>query len=111
MVEAALTTLAFLVFGVLWLAGQDWFDLLPRRISRGVAGAGAVLLAVTCYTAPSAFNAGFTRFVNGVAAAANEQTQALVSRVLHQMDAPQPPTPAPRPSRPSSAPARPSASP
>jgi len=98
MTEAVLSLLAFAVFAALWLSTQDWFDLLPRRTTRAFAAGCTGLLAVTCYAAPSAFQAGFTRFVNGAAEAANQRIQNVLRDVL-DMTTPAPLT-SPTPSAP-----------
>lgn len=64
MVEALLGFLTFAVFGLLWLAYQDWFDFLPRRVTKGVSAATAAIVVFTCVFAPSTFQAGFMRFVD-----------------------------------------------
>jgi hypothetical protein len=100
MAEAVLSLLAFLVFAALWLSTQDWFDLLPRRATRAFAGGCTALLAVTCYAAPSAFQAGFTRFVNRAAEAANERIQNVLRDVFDATTPSPAPLPSPTPTAP-----------
>lgn len=96
MVETGLGALAFLVFGVLWLSSQDWFDLLPRRAVRRIAAAGTIALFIAVYAAPTAFQAGFQRFVDHAAAKATKQVQDGLREVADRtVGEPAPPEPAP----------------
>lgn len=70
--------LAFLVFAVLWLSTQDWFDLVPRRVRRRAAAVGGVVLLIACLAVPTAFKTGFTRFIGY----ATEKVTARVEHVL-----------------------------
>ena len=86
-----LGVLAVAVFGVFWLGSEDWFDLLPRRITRRV---GTVLLAVlltVSVLAPSAFRQGVNRY----AAWSATRYQQVIDRLLRQVETRRPVTPAP----------------
>lgn len=98
MVEGAVAVLAFLVFGVLWLSSQTWFDLLPPRVTRRIGGAGLVVLAVAAYAAPTAFQDGVQRFVDRAAKQANERMQDIFRSVFDDV-LPQPPKISPAPTR------------
>lgn len=98
MVEGALAVLAFLVFGVLWLSGQAWFDLLPRRTTRRIGGAGLVILAFAAYAAPTAFQDGVQQLIDRAARQANERSQDILRAVLDGI-VPQPSHAPPAPTR------------
>jgi hypothetical protein len=96
MVEGAVAVLASLVFGVLWLSSQTWFDLLPRRATRGIGIAGLVVLAAVAYAAPTAFQDGVQRFVDRAAKQANERVQDMLRSAFDDV-VPQPPEVSPTP--------------
>jgi hypothetical protein len=82
MVEAIPGLLTFAVFGLLWVASQDWFDLLPRRVARRVSGGAFVVLVGTCWLAPSAFQSGFHRFTDYLSSKIAAQLQDAFRRVV-----------------------------
>jgi hypothetical protein len=101
-VEALLALLALGVFGVLWLFTQDWFDLLPRKVTRWhVAGGGAIVLAVACYAAPTAFQSGFERYVGHATEQLTERLRAVFDNLPTGVPASS--SPAPTPASPSPA--------
>ncbi len=81
MVEALLGLLAFAVFGLLWLAYQDWFGLLPRRVTKAVSALTVAVVVITCYFAPSAFKAGVKRFAGYVTATITSELQGVLHRI------------------------------
>ncbi|MCW2673694.1 MAG: hypothetical protein JWP14_2283 [Frankiales bacterium] len=77
MLEALLGFLAFTVFALLWLAHQDWFDVLPRLVTNAVSAVTAALVVLTCLFVPSAFQAGFLRFVDYLTATITGEMQDI----------------------------------
>ena len=99
MVEALLGFLAFAVFGLLWLAHQDWFDLLPRRVTKAVSAMTAAVVVFTCLFVPSAFQAGFMRFVDYLTAAITSELQDVFDGIGTSVPSPtRPPAASPSPS-------------
>lgn len=105
MVEALLSLLAFLVFGVLWLSSQSWFDILPRRVTRRIGYAGLAVLAGTVYFAPSAFQSGVERWIDYAVDRVQEKYADVMTAWLDDIG-PKSPEPSPVPS-PTEVPQRP----
>jgi hypothetical protein len=97
--ESLLGLLAFLVFSVFWLSSQDWFDVLPRRITRRVGYAGVVILAVATYFAPTALQSGLQRWTGYAVAEAQEKYRKIVDGVVRSIteSGPAPISPSPAP--------------
>jgi len=101
MVEALLGFLAFAVFGLLWLVHQDWFDFLPRRLVKRMSAVTTAVLVATCLFVPSAFRAGFMRFVDYLTASIASEVQDVFGRIGTTVPAPTgtfTPATSPRPS-------------
>ena len=94
MMDTLLGFLGAVVFGLLWLAHQDWFDFLPRSVTRTATKATAAVLVVTCLFAPSAFRAGFLRFTDYLATSIAHRMQQVFDRIGSTLPT-APPSPAP----------------
>lgn len=99
MVEALLSAMAFVVFGLFWLSTQDWFEMLPRAITRLIGGLAAVVLVGTSWLVPSAFKAGLHRFVNYTSDQMTEKLQDLVHEIFDPLTTGTPTSPPPASSR------------
>jgi hypothetical protein len=78
---ALVSALGFAVFGMLWLAHQDWFDLLPRGARRAANTAGAAVVLGACLFVPSAFRDGLARFADYASAQITDQLRHALDRV------------------------------
>jgi len=80
------------VFGVVWLTSQDWFEFLPRRVTRRISTVSLLILVSTWALASSAFQEGLSRFV----AYAVTQAQGRMQDVFDDIyDPTTPPSPTP----------------
>lgn len=93
-VDTLLGFLAAAVFGLLWLAHQEWFDFLPRSVTRTATKVTAAVLVATCLFAPSAFRAGFLRFTDYLAKSITSQMQQVLDRIGSTLPT-APPSPGP----------------
>lgn len=88
MAEFLLGALALLVFGVFWLSGQPWFDLLPRRATRRVGYVGRSILAAVAIFAPTALQAGLERWLDYAKTKAVERYTELMDSIFDNLTTP-----------------------
>lgn len=101
MAEALVAAVGLAVFGALWASTQEWFDFLPRRPERLFRLGCVGLLVLSLLWSPTAFRAGFGRFVAWRVAQAQKQAAEITQALLeHLVVTPSPEaTPTPRRTR------------